>query len=81
MVPVVKNLPPDARDIREVGSVPGLGRSSGRTHGNSPQYSHLENPIDRGAWQATVLRVAKSLVQLKLLSMHLQFLIWHFCQI
>ena len=38
------------------------------------------DPMDRGAWQATVHRVAKSQIQLKLLSMHLQFLIWHFCQ-
>ena len=61
---MVKNLPPDARDIREVGSIPGSGRSSGRTHGNSLQDSHLENPMDRGAWQATVHGVAKSQTQL-----------------
>ena len=42
------------------GSVPGLGRSPGRGHGNPLQYSHLESPTDSGAWQATVHGVAKS---------------------
>ena len=49
---MVKNLPANAGDIRDVGSIPGLGRSSGRGHGNPLQYSCLENPMDRGAWQA-----------------------------
>ena len=44
----------------DAGSVPGLGRSSGEGNGNPLQYSCLENPMDRGAWQATVYRVAKS---------------------
>ena len=44
----------------DLGSVPGLGRSSGGGHGNPLQYSCLENPMDRGAWQATVYRVAES---------------------
>ena len=44
----------------DVGSIPGLGRSPGGGHGNPLQYSCLENPIDRGAWQATVHGVAKS---------------------
>ena len=57
---MVKNLPANAGDIRDMGSVPGLGRSSGEGHGNSLQYSCLENPVDRGAWQATVHRVTKS---------------------
>ena len=57
---VVKNLPASARDIRDVGSTPGLGRSPGGGHGNPLQYSCLENPMDRGAWQATVHTVAKS---------------------
>ena len=41
-------------------SIPGLRRSPGEGHGNPPQYSCLENPMDRGAWRATVHRVAKS---------------------
>ena len=58
---VVKNLPANARDLREQGSIPGLGRSPRRGDiGNPLQYSCLENPIERGAWQATVHRVAKS---------------------
>ena len=46
---VVKNPPPNAEDVRETGSVPGSGRSSGGGHGNPLQYSCLENPMDRGA--------------------------------
>ena len=57
-------------DIREAGSIPGLGRFPGGGHGNPLQYSNLENSIDRGAWQATVHRVAKSQTQLKQLSTH-----------
>ena len=49
---VVKNLPGNAGDIRDVGSIPGLGRSSGGGHGNPLQYSCLENPMDREAWLA-----------------------------
>ena len=52
----------------DMGSIPGLGRSPGGGHGNPPQYSCLENPMDRGAWQAQVHRVAKSWTQLKRLS-------------
>ena len=55
-----KDLPANAGDIRDVGSVPGSGRSSGGVHGNPPQYSCLENPMSRGAWWATVHRVTKS---------------------
>ena len=51
---VVKNLPANAEDIRDMGSVPGLGRSPGGGHGNPLQYC-LENLIDRGAWQAIVM--------------------------
>ena len=43
-----------AGDVRDVGSIPGLGRSLGGGHGNPLQYSYLENPKNRGAWQATV---------------------------
>ena len=57
---VVQNPPAKAGDIRDMGSVPGLGRFPGGGHGNPLQYSCLENPMDRGAWQATVRKVAKS---------------------
>ena len=50
---VVKNLPANSGDVRDVGSVPGLGRSTGGGHGYSLQYSCLENPMDRRAWQST----------------------------
>ena len=56
---MVKNLSANAGDIRDVGSIPGLGRSPGGGHGNPLQYSCLENPTDRGAWQATVHRVTE----------------------
>ena len=49
-----------ARDAGEVGLIPGWGRSPGRGHGNPLQYSCLANPMDRGAWRATVPRVAES---------------------
>ena len=51
---VVKNLPASSGDLRDVGSIPGSGRSPGRGHDSPLQYSCLENPLDRGAWQATV---------------------------
>ena len=54
---VVKNLPATAGDS---GSIPGLGRSPGEENGNPVQYSCLGNPMDRGAWQATVHGVAKN---------------------
>ena len=57
---MVKNLPTNAGDIRDEGSIPGLGRSAGGGHGNPLQYSCLENSTDRGAWRATVRRGAKS---------------------
>ena len=50
VVLVVKNLSADAGDVRDMGSIPGLGRSPGGGHGNSLQYSYPENPMDRGAW-------------------------------
>jgi len=61
---VVKNLPSNAGDVRDMGSIPGLGRSPGGGNGNPLQYSCLENPMDRGAWQATVHGIAKSQTQL-----------------
>ena len=57
---MVKNLPANAGDIKDVGSVSGSGRSPGGGHGNTLQYSCLEIPTDRGTWQATVHRVTES---------------------
>ena len=57
---VVKNLPANARDVRDMGLIPGSGRSPGEGNGNPLQYSCLENPMDRGAWQAIVLGVTRS---------------------
>ena len=57
---MVKNPPANTGDVGDVGSIPGLGRSPRRGNGNSLQYSCLENPMDRGAWQGTVHGVAKS---------------------
>ena len=57
---VVKNLPANAGDIGDAGSIPGLGRSPGVGNGDPLQYSCLEYPMDRGAWQITIHRVAKS---------------------
>ena len=53
-----------ASDMGDPGSIPGLGRSPGEGNGNPLQYSCLENPRDRGAWEATVRGVAKSQTQL-----------------
>ena len=60
VAPVVKNLPANAEDVRDAGSIPGLGRSPGGGHGNPLQYSCLENSMDRGAWRSTVHGVTKS---------------------
>jgi len=57
---VVKNLPASVGDIRASGSIPGWGRFPGGGNGNPLQYSCLENPMDRGAWWATVHGVAES---------------------
>ena len=57
---VVKNPPTNTEDIEDSGLIPGLGRCPRVGNGNPLQSSCLENPIDRGAWQATVLEVAKS---------------------
>ena len=62
---VVKSLPVNAEDPRDVGSIPGLGRCPGEGNGNPLQYACLENPMDRGAQQATVHGVTKSPTQLK----------------
>ena len=57
---MVKNLPANAGDIKDVGLIPGSGRSPGEENDNPLHYSCLENARDRGAWQATVYRVSKS---------------------
>ena len=56
----VKNPPANSGDIRDLGSIPGLGRSPGEGHGNPLQYSCLENPVDREAWWAMVHRVTQN---------------------
>ena len=57
---MVKNMLTSAGDIRDMGSIPGSGRSPGGRHGNPLQYSCLEDPMGRGAWQAAVHGVAQS---------------------
>ena len=61
---MVKNSPASAGDMGDMVSIPGLGRSLGGGRGNTLQYSRLENPMDRGAWQATVHGVTKSQTRL-----------------
>ena len=56
---MLKNLPGNAGDVGDTGSIPGLGRSPGVRNGNPLQYSCLGNPMDRGAWQATVHKGCK----------------------
>ena len=58
---LVRNLPANAGAIRDLGLIPGSGRSPGQGNGNLLQYSCLENPMDRGAWRATVHRIAEQL--------------------
>ena len=70
MALVVKNSPADAGDLRDTGSIPGLGTSPGGGHGNLLQYSCLENPMDKGAFWATVYWVTKSWTPLNKLSTH-----------
>ena len=60
MVLVVKNLPSNARDLRDMGLIPGSGRPPQGGYGNPLQYSWLENPMERGAWWATVHGLPKS---------------------
>ena len=60
MVLVVKNLPANPGDIRDTGSIPGLGRFPGGGHGNPLECSCLENPRDGGAWWAAVYGVTQS---------------------
>ena len=65
MALVVKSSPTNSGATRDAGSIPGSERSPGVKNGNPLQYSCLENPMDRGAWWATVHRVAKSWTQPK----------------
>ena len=65
---MVKTLPVNAGDTRDAGLIPESGRFPRGRGCNLPQYSCLEDPMDRGAWQAVVHRVAKSWIQLKWLS-------------
>ena len=65
---MVKNLPINAGDIRDSDLIPALGKSPGEGHDNPLQYSYLENPMDRGVWQAVVPGVTKSWTRLKWLS-------------
>ena len=57
---MVKNLPANAEDSGDMGLIPGLGKSPGGGHGNLLQYSCLDNPMNRRAWQTTVQDVAKN---------------------
>ena len=65
---VIKNLPISAGDIRDTGLIPGLGKSPGEENGYPLQYSCLENPMDGGAWGATVYGAPESRTRLKQLS-------------
>ena len=67
---MVKNLPVNAGDIREVSSIPEVGGSPGRGHGNPLLYACLENLMDSRAWWATAHRVTKSWTRLKQLGTH-----------
>ena len=67
---VVRNPPANVGDIRDVGSITGLGRSPGGGRGNPLQHSCLGNPMDRGAWWAIVHAVTQSQTQMKQLSIH-----------
>ena len=70
MALVVKIPLANAGDMRDMGSIPGWGRSTGGGHGSPLQYSSLENSMERGAWWVTVLRVTKSWKHLKRVSTH-----------
>ena len=60
VVLMLKNPSASTGDIRDMGSIPGLGRSPRRRHGNPLQYSCLENPMDRGVWRAAAHRIPKN---------------------
>ena len=65
VVLVVKNPPANAGDLRDIGLIPGQGRSPGGGHGNPLQYCCMENPVDRGAWRAEIHGVTQSQTKLK----------------
>ena len=67
---VVKNLPVNAGNVRDTGSIPGSGRSPGGGHGNPLQFLCLENPVDRGAWGGYSSQGCKKLDMTEQLSMH-----------
>ena len=73
---MVKNPPASAGDVREVGSIPGSGRSPGIGYDDPLLYSCPDNPIDRGGRRATACRVAKSQARWKQFSMHASSLQW-----
>jgi len=73
---VVKNLPANAGEVRDMDSIPESGISPREGNDKPLQYSCLENPMDRGAWQVTVHRVKKSQTQLKWLSIHIDYWCW-----
>ena len=75
MVRVVKNPPANAGDVRDTGLIPESERSPREGNGNPLQYSCLENPMDRGTWQATVHRATKNQTLLKQSSLHAQGLL------
>ena len=73
---VAQMVKASAYNAGDPGSIPGLGRSTGEGNGNPLQYSCLENPMDRGAWQAIVHGVAKSLTRLSdFTSLHFKHLL------
>ena len=76
---VVKNLPANAEDAGDVGSLSGLGRCSGEGNDNPIQYSCLENPMDSGAWRTTVHEITDSQEQLSIraFSIHNRILLSH----
>ena len=74
MALVVKNLPANEGDMRDRSSIPESGRSSGGGHGNPLQYSCLENPMDRGAWRATVHAVAKTMYATEHAHIHISYI-------
>ena len=80
VVLVVKNMPADAGHLRDTDLIPGLGRSPGGGHGNPLQYPCLENPMDRGDWQATIHRVGHDWSDLARMNIYinilLSFAIW-----
>ena len=69
---MVKNLPANAGDVRDIGTISGSGRSPGEENGNPLQYSCLENSMDEGAWWATVRGVAKKRTRLSDFTHHTQ---------